>query len=169
MVTCSALSTRTAPTFMAAVATRPVEIPAPSSTAVARNEVVVFPSVPVTPTIPSDWPGSPYHQPAATASARRLSSTRSWVSDMGRSLSTIAAQAPRPAAAAANSCPSAWTPGTATKTLPPPVLRESKAIPLTGANATASWAGSPVVGLGAGGLWAADRAVPAATSKSPGV
>ena len=43
----------------------PAGCPAASSAAAARNEVVVLPSVPVTPTTPSSWLGSPYHQAAA--------------------------------------------------------------------------------------------------------
>ena len=48
--------------------------PAASRAATARNDVVVLPSVPVIPTTPSSWLGSPYHQAAASASAAGLRS-----------------------------------------------------------------------------------------------
>jgi hypothetical protein len=66
-----------------------------SSAATARNEVVVLPSVPVMPTIPSSWLGSRYHQQDALARAAVERSTTSWgrlVSATGRS--TIATDAP---------------------------------------------------------------------------
>ena len=55
----------------------PVLSPAASSAAAARNEVVVLPSVPVTPMTPSSRDGSPHHQPAASASAPRADATTS--------------------------------------------------------------------------------------------
>ena len=55
---------------VAAVPVIPVRIPAASSAATARNEVVVLPSVPVIPTTARSWLGSPYHQAAASARAR---------------------------------------------------------------------------------------------------
>ena len=104
VVTCSGLDVLSDPTPAAAVVMRPVDTPAASSTAAARNDVVVLPSVPVMPTIPNSWLGSPYHHAAATASARRVSST----TICGRATPsttrpTIAAAAPRARAAATKS------------------------------------------------------------------
>ena len=79
----------------------PTEIPAASRMAVARNDVVVLPSVPVIPITPISRLGSPYHQAAAVARESRASSTTIWgnaTPSTGRS--TIAATAPRAAAAA---------------------------------------------------------------------
>ena len=59
------------PIRVAAVPVIPVRIPAASSAATARNEVVVLPSVPVIPTTASSRLGSPYHHAAAVARADR--------------------------------------------------------------------------------------------------
>ena len=101
VVTCSGFALRSWPTLSSAVVSRPVEIPAASSTAVARNEVVVLPSVPVTPTTPISRLGSPYHQAAATARAAWLRSTT--ICGLGNPAigrSTITAAAPWATAAA---------------------------------------------------------------------
>ena len=83
------------------VPTRPVDRPAASSAAAARNEVVVLPSVPVIPTTPRSRDGSPYHQAAARASAARVVPTTSCGSAApATGCSTMAAAAPAAAAAA---------------------------------------------------------------------
>ena len=89
---------------MSIVPTSPLERPAASSAATARNEVVVLPSVPVTPTTASSRLGSPYHHAAAEASARAARPTTSWaMGASGTGRSTIAAVAPAAAAAATKS------------------------------------------------------------------
>ena len=65
----ASLAAWTPPIRVAAVPVIPVRIPAASSAATARNEVVVLPSVPVIPTTARSWLGSPYHHAAAVASA----------------------------------------------------------------------------------------------------
>ena len=67
----------TPPILVSAVPVIPVRMPAASSAATARNEVVVLPSVPVIPTTARSRLGSPYHQAAAAARAVRLSATTS--------------------------------------------------------------------------------------------
>ena len=69
VVACSSFGIWTPPIRVSAVPVIPVRIPAASSAATARNEVVVLPSVPVIPTTARSWLGSRYHQAAATASA----------------------------------------------------------------------------------------------------
>ena len=95
VVACASLAAWTPPIRVSAVPVIPVRIPAASRAAVARNDVVVLPSVPVIPTTASSALGSRYHHAAAVASAARVSSTTS----CGRSLSgsarsTSAADAP---------------------------------------------------------------------------
>ena len=77
VVACASLGDWTPPIRVAAVPVMPVRIPAASSAATARNEVVVLPSVPVIPTTASSSLGSPYHQAAAVASASRVPATTS--------------------------------------------------------------------------------------------
>ena len=72
-----AFGSRVAPIFVSTVPTSPVDSPAASSAATARNEVVVLPSVPVIPTTPRSWLGSPYHHAAASARAAASRSTTS--------------------------------------------------------------------------------------------
>ncbi len=69
VVTCASWRSRRSPTLVSTVPMSPVEMPAASRAATARNEVVVLPSVPVIPTTPSSRDGSPAHQPAAWARA----------------------------------------------------------------------------------------------------
>ena len=71
VVRCSAWASRPAPIFVSTVPISPVESPAASSAATARNDVVVLPSVPVIPMTPSSRLGSPYHHAAASARAAR--------------------------------------------------------------------------------------------------
>ena len=59
VVTWASWRSRASPTFVSTVPIRPVDTPAASSAATARNEVVVLPSVPVIPTTPSRRDGSP--------------------------------------------------------------------------------------------------------------
>ena len=136
VVACASLAAWTPPIRVAAVPVIPVRMPAASSAAVARNEVVVLPSVPVIPTTASSALGSPYHQAAAVARAGRVSSTTSCGrSTSGRARSTSATEAPARAAAATKSWPSAWRPGTATNSDPGPTSRESWVTPRTGISA----------------------------------
>ena len=78
----------------------PVRMPAASSAATARNEVVVLPSVPVIPTTARSRLGSPYHQAAAVARAVRLSADDELRQvDLGQRMLDEAAAAPAEAAA----------------------------------------------------------------------
>ena len=90
----------TPPIRVAAVPVIPVRMPAASSAADARNEVVVLPSVPVIPTTASSRLGSPYHhaarRPRAAGWLRPTMSCGSATSGSGRS--TMAAAAPASAA-----------------------------------------------------------------------
>ena len=82
----------------------PVRSPDASSAAAASMDVVVLPSVPVTPSTARAWLGSPYHQAADRARAIGLLATTSWgraTSGTGRS--TMAAAAPRSATVATKS------------------------------------------------------------------
>ncbi len=100
VVTWAACRSRTSPIRVSTVPTRPDDRPAASRAAAARNEVVVFPSVPVIPIIPMARDGSPYHQAAARASAARGADTTSWGSGASATgCSTMAAAAPALAAA----------------------------------------------------------------------
>ncbi len=69
VVACSSFGSCVPPMRVEAVPIIPVRTPAASSAAVARNDVVVLPSVPVIPTTASPRLGSPYHHEAATATA----------------------------------------------------------------------------------------------------
>src|SRR3954449_10587429 len=85
---------------------RPVERPAASSAATARNDVVVLPSVPVIPTTPIRRDASPCHHPAACASAVRDALTMTCGSDVPETAcSTMAAAAPASAARPTDSVP----------------------------------------------------------------
>ena len=110
-------------------------MPAASSTAVARKDVVVLPSVPVMPTIPNSQariavpPGRGHGQGAA-----RLSSTTSWgTAAPAHGRSTISGRGPerRPRRRRSRGRRRA-APGTATKTSPARTRRESKVRPRTG-------------------------------------
>ncbi len=100
------------------VPSRPVWRPAASSSSRARNAVVVFPFVPVTPTTSSVALGSPLNRAAAGAIAARTSGT--WISGMPRfrGRSTTSATAPRAAASGAKSCPSRVIPTTQKNSVP---------------------------------------------------
>ena len=132
VVTWASWRSRASPTFVSTVPIRPVDTPAASSAATARNEVVVLPSVPVIPITPSRREGSPYHQPAAWARAGRAAVTTTCGSGVpGTARSTIAATAPASAAGLTYSVPSTWKPGTATNSVPSSTSRESSATPRT--------------------------------------
>ena len=108
-----------------AVEIKPVRNPAAVS-AVERNvDVVVFPSVPVTPIEISSSAGSLSHQAAAMARAARASrtTTSGTLLTTCRSLSTTAA--PCSAALSINVAPSTLRPGIATNTPPRVTCRES--------------------------------------------
>ena len=123
VVTWTSWRSRRSPTLVSTVPTRPVEIPAASSAATARNDVVVLPSVPVIPTMPRSRDGSPDHQPAACARAGLAAATTTWGRPApGTGRSTTAAAAPAAAARVTKSCPSTWKPGTATNSDPGPDL-----------------------------------------------
>ena len=77
VVAWASLAVCTPPIRVAAVPVMPVAMPAASSAATARNEVVVLPSVPVIPTTARASLGSSYHQAAALARADRTSPTTS--------------------------------------------------------------------------------------------
>ena len=96
VVACASFGSWTPPMRVAAVPIIPVRMPAASSAATARNEVVVLPSVPVIPTTASSWLGSPYHHAAAVASAGRACRRRRAAAARrrGAARSTSAAAAP---------------------------------------------------------------------------
>ena len=95
-------------------------MPAASSAATARNDVVVLPSVPVMPTTPSSWLGSPYHHAAAVGERGPGRRRRRAAAARPRARRARRARPPRrPAAAAATkSWPSTCSPGTATNSDP---------------------------------------------------
>ncbi len=104
VVACASFGSAIPPILEIAVLISPVRVPAASRAATASMDVVVLPSVPVTPTTARSRLGSPYHQAADRARAAGLPATTSWgraTSGTGRS--TIAAAAPRAAALATNS------------------------------------------------------------------
>ena len=87
---------------------------------------MVFPLVPVTPASSSASPGRPWRLAAAMAMARRADgASRSSAGAQSTLRSATTATAPRLAASAAKSWPSAFTPGRAKKTVPGPTSRES--------------------------------------------
>ena len=128
----------TPPTRAIAVERSPAEIPAAVS-AVDRNvAAVVFPSVPVTPMTISSSDGSPSHQAAASASARRAcvtvmtSGARSpgaFSINSASAGSASVAIAPRAIASAENSAPLARAPRIATNIPPGRMRRESLCTP----------------------------------------
>ena len=139
VVTCAEWRSRSWPTLVSTVPIRPVDRPAASNAATARNEVVVLPSVPVIPTVPSVRDGSSYHQLAEPASAAREAPTTS----CGRSrpvtgCSTSAAAAPAAAAEATYSWPSTWNPGRAANRVPSRTARESSVTPRTSTSPSAA-------------------------------
>ncbi len=96
VVAWTGFATSRPPTRSTAVLDIPVRTPAVSRAETTRRLVDVFPSVPVTPTTARRWLGSSYHQHAAVARARRLSSTTSCGTarpGSGRSTTTAAAPA----------------------------------------------------------------------------
>ena len=88
-----------------------------------RCAVVVLPLVPVTPVTTSSRDGSPYQRAAISASARRADGTMTCVIAGSATCSHTSAPAPAAAARAANSCPSARSPGTQKKSVPSPTSR----------------------------------------------
>ena len=99
MVTWASWRSSAAPTRVSTVPISPVEMPAASSADTARNEVVVLPSVPVTPTVAISCDGSRYHHAAALASDGRAAATTSCgIRAPGTGCSTMAAAAPAAAA-----------------------------------------------------------------------
>ena len=84
------------PTICLTVPSRPVGIPAASSTSRRRNAVVVFPFVPVMPATRSSAVGSPLSRAASGAIAARASAT--WSSGTPRSSGRSTTSAAAPAA-----------------------------------------------------------------------
>ena len=138
VVACSTLSSCASPIRVATVLTRPGARPAASSAATARNAVVVLPSVPVMPSTPRSWLGSPYHQVAAVASAGCVAATTSWATSRSRGRSSRSADAPARTAVSAKSCPSTCAPGIATNRPPGITRRESWVTPRIGSPASAA-------------------------------
>ena len=118
-------SSSTPPTTCFTVPSSPHEIPAASRISRTRNAVVVFPFVPVTPTTRSSAVGSPKNRAASGAIAARASATTIWGTSTSSSRSTTSATAPAATTWAANSCPSAFSPGTQKNSVPGPAFRLS--------------------------------------------
>ncbi len=95
-----AFGSRRPPIFVATVPTSPTgRMPAASSAATARKDVVVLPSVPVMPTTPSSRMGRRTTMRPPSRGPTELRSTTSWASGESTGRSTIAAAAPAAAAA----------------------------------------------------------------------
>ena len=129
----AACSATSAPgTCASTVPRRPARAPEASRIEVSRCEVVVLPSVPVTPMTVSSRPGWPWRAAAARASEARASSTATmgaspgrWRHDPRLPRSTTTAAAPAASASARKAWPSTVKPGTATKSAPGATRRES--------------------------------------------
>ncbi len=92
--------------------------------------MVVLPLVPVTPTTLSSSVGSPQKAAASGAIAALASGTSTSAAPRPRGRSTTSAAAPASTAAAAKSCPSAFSPGTQKNSVPGPARRLSYASPV---------------------------------------
>ena len=113
------------PTNDVTVPSRPVWIPAATSSSRTMKHVVVFPFVPVTPAMRSVAVGSPWKRAAAGAMAARTSATTTSGTPSPSSWSTTSAEAPRAIASGAKSWPSRVKPGTQKKSVPSSTLRLS--------------------------------------------
>ncbi len=116
---------RSPPTRASTVPISPGRRPAAARIAKSRNDVVVFPLVPVTPTTSSSRVGSPKKTSAAGAIAARASRTTSCGTGTSSTRSTTRATAPFETASRAKSCPSAREPGTQKKSAPGSTWRAS--------------------------------------------
>ena len=118
-VVCRRASARP-PTRASMVPMSPHCRPAASSIARIRNDEVVLPLVPVTPTTARSREGWPASAAAASAMPTRASATTAWGTATCSSRSTMSAAAPRATASAAKSWPSARVPRRAQKSAPGP-------------------------------------------------
>ena len=116
---------RSPPTRASTVPSRPGRRPAAARMAKSRNDVVVFPLVPVTPTTSSSSVGRPKNSSAATAIAARALGTTTCGTGRSSGRSTTSATAPRSTASGAKSCPSARAPGTQKNSDPGAAARAS--------------------------------------------
>ncbi len=88
------------------------------STDSSRYVIVVFPLVPVTPTMAIRSPGRPKNAADTGPMASRTDGTRTWITSRGNHRSTTRATVPLPTASSAKSCPSWPDPGTQKNRLP---------------------------------------------------
>ncbi len=119
------------PITLVTVPSSPVGRPPSSSSARTRNAVVVFPLVPVIPTVWSEAVGSPKKRAATGAIAARAEDTRTSGTPRPNVRSTTSATAPRSIAAGAKSWPSRVNPGTQKNSVPGTTCRVSYARSVT--------------------------------------
>ena len=118
-------SSSTPPTTCFTVPSSPHRTPAASRISLTRKAVVVLPLVPVTPTTFSSPVGSPQNRAARGAIAARASPTTTSATPSPSARSTTNPTAPASTAAAANRCPSTFSPGTQKNNAPGSTLRLS--------------------------------------------